>query len=67
MDNFEKTVIEYINNEIKKKCTSKAMLYDLPTTLQLRKKCYKKFGRWGADIAKVHLQKTMETNMRELI
>ena len=67
MSEFEKQVIDYINDEIKKKCTTKAMLYDLPTTLQLRKKCYRKFGRWGADIAKVHLKKTMETNMRELI
>jgi hypothetical protein len=68
MDNFVKDVENYINEQIKKSFKSKAkLLTDVPTRLQLIRKCHQKFGNFGSDIAKSHLRKTLESNLRELI
>ncbi len=68
MDNFVKDVENYINEQIKKSFKSKAKLItDLPTRMQLIRKCHQKFGNFGSDIAKAHLRKTVENNARELI
>jgi len=68
MDNFVKDVENYINEQISKSFKSKAkLLTDVPTRLQLIRKCHQKFGNFGSDIAKSHLRKTLESNLRELI